>query len=233
MKPDYNSYNPFVWNFDEYGAYLLGLVMADGTIQFQNGCYRMSITLNIKDRDIIDKLYEHYKIGSISIHTDTSGFKEQERIRWAVYDHNLVHGLMYFEVEPHKTGCEVVPQIKDDMLRHFLRGFFDGDGYVHCAYSDKWSRNVHKIGFALNYAMGQSINSNFNRILGISPKKIRLNGKSKVNYMLELSGVQDLEKVYNFFYKDARISLDRKYVIFTELYKGLLRKGDSYHGRVY
>lgn len=233
MRPDYNPNNPFVRNFGEVDAYLVGLVMADGCITFNNGCYKMQLALNIKDRDIIDKLYNHYKVGSVNTYRQKRGFKESEVIKWVVYDHNLVHGLMYFEIEPRKTNLEVVPSIPYELYPHFLRGFFDGDGYVHCSYNERLRRNVHKIGFAVSYEMGQDINKLFESNLGITPKKIRKNGKSEVNYMLEYSGASDLEKIYEYFYTNPLIYLDRKYEIFTKLYNGLKEKGGKHHGRIY
>lgn len=233
MRPDYNPNNPFVKNFGEVDAYLVGLVMADGCITYNNGCYKMQLALNIKDRDIIDKLYTHYKLGSVNVYNQKSGFNESKVIKWVVYDHDLVHGLMYFEVEPRKTNLEVVPCIPKDLYPHFLRGFFDGDGSVHCSYNERIKRNVHSISFALSLEMGQTINNLFKDELGITPKKLKKNGKSDVNYVLQLSGASDLKKIYEYFYNDSTIYLDRKYEVFTKLYNGIIEKGGKHHGRVY
>lgn len=233
MIPDYNSNNPFVANFGEVDAYLLGLVMADGCVVYQNGCYRMSIALNIKDRDILDKLHKHYKKGSLCEYTDNSGYREQTRLFWTIYDHNIVHGLMYFEIEPRKTCLEVLPSIPIDLMPHFLRGFFDGDGYVMAKYSEKYSRNIHRMGFALNRKIGEDINKLLERELDIKPKKIRPNGKSKESFLLEWSGVKDLKKLYEYMYNNSTIYLDRKKKIFDKLYSGLIEKGDKYHYRMF
>lgn len=223
----------FIENLDEYRAYLAGLVMADGCIVYQNGCFRMTLALNIKDADIIHKLHNHFKVGSICISKDSSGYKEQERIRWTVYDHNIVHGLMELSIVPRKTGIERLPSIPKELMRHFMRGFFDGDGYVMCKYNERLTRNIHRIGFALNYEMGTDINNLFKDELSITPKKLRQNGKSKVSYLLELTGANDLRLIYDYFYTDSTIFLDRKLFIYKELVDGLANKKDKYHGRIY
>ena len=44
--------------------------------------------------------------------------------------------LAKYGIIPRKTGHEFLPidEIPDNLIRHFIRGFFDGDGtYVFCS----------------------------------------------------------------------------------------------------
>ena len=62
-------------------------------------------------------------------------------------------------VIPNKTKHEIIPNINQDMMRHFIRGFFDGDGWCTNTTSHGKRKGSRKcIGFVSNYEFLDNLN---------------------------------------------------------------------------
>lgn len=57
--------------------------------------------------------------------------KEKKYYRLSVYNKKIKDDLMKLGITPDKTKNPILPNIKDDMFWHFLRGFTDGDGTIY------------------------------------------------------------------------------------------------------
>lgn len=105
----------------EAKAYFLGLMYSDGSVS-SNQFY-----IKLKDEDIL-QLFK-------------KALKSEAPIRriekpWSAYilqisckrlcQHLIRHGCV-----PNKTKVIQVPELRPDLYRHFIRGFFDGDGCLH------------------------------------------------------------------------------------------------------
>ena len=98
-------------------------------------------------------------------------------------------------------------KIKEDLINHFIRGYFDGDGCL--CYTEK-TLEVSMIG---TYEFLEVVCD----IINIDKKRIYDLNKNKRTSRLVLSSKKDIENFLNYIYKDANIYLDRKY----EKYKNL------------
>lgn len=117
-----DQYGNFFKNIDDPAkAYFLGLYYADGYIK--NG----SLTLADYDREILDRLKEVSRADTLNIsimapREDRFSKLGQARISMTREKFHLMKHL----------GChkEVLPQLSDDLMSHFIRGVFDGDGCI-------------------------------------------------------------------------------------------------------
>lgn len=111
-------------------------------------------------------------------------------------------------------GIEIVP---DELRRHFVRGYFDGDGslsYWTRHGVTKESRN-YLLGFTGTYNILDGINNFFGKKLVIKPHNEA--------YEINFGGNLQLKSFLDFLYEDATVYLDRKY----EIYLDFLKYGES------
>jgi len=117
----------------EFKAYWLGFIIADGSVRLSNLRGDVRITVHNKDADHLigfsnlikytGKLYKHPTELSTTI---------------SLYSRLMANDLIRLGVIPNKTGKECFPEIDVDLLRHLVRGIFDGDGTIGC-YNNVWS----------------------------------------------------------------------------------------------
>ena len=120
-------------------AYVLGFLVADGCVKREarkNGySYRISFNNSIDDKEAIDLI--HSKICPdakivISKNLHNRRKKPQYTLQWtSEYMYNI---LVSYGIKPRKTYDKEfkIPEglLTQEMWRHFIRGFFDGDGHV-------------------------------------------------------------------------------------------------------
>jgi intein/homing endonuclease len=103
--------------------------------------------------------------------------------------------------------------IQENLIRHFIRGYFDGDGCI--TYGKKLNKNCQiSITSTLNFLkqIDKYININF----GYTKRH-----KERDNeiYTIISGGVCNLMTFYNYLYKDSTIYLDRKKLKFENWFK--------------
>ena len=142
----YKVNDTFFDNIDsEIKAYLLGFFIADGCVQkeakYRNKeiysySYRMMLCNSIDDEDVI-KLFQKYICPSKKLEytINQSGVKvkrkPQVHFRWN--SKHMFETLLSYNIIPKKTyDFEFTfpfERIPTKLHRHFIRGFFDGDGH--------------------------------------------------------------------------------------------------------
>lgn len=198
---------------NEEKAYWLGFLYADGNV----GSKEDKIELGLAEKDL--KHIEKFR-DFIGIQNKISYREKTKSYRYSFRSQKCKNDLIDKGCVPKKSLILKFPnkkQVPNEFIRHFIRGYFDGDG---------WFTNTEKcfqvgiigtknfiIGF-LNTVNG--INKN-NKILNVH----REDGAKEYVF----SGYQDVLNFLNFIYKDCNIYLDRKY----EHYLDFLKNGSNYH----
>lgn len=109
-------------------AYILGFIFADGGV-YNN---TLSICQHNKDIDLIKKI--NNILGS-----NRPLFKRDEYIALNITNANLKDDLAKYGVVQNKTFKIRFPKIEKKYYSHFIRGYFDGDGYFYInKKSPKW-----------------------------------------------------------------------------------------------
>lgn len=117
--------------------------------------------------------------------------------------------LISYGVIPQKSGYETVPDfLKGEMLCHFLRGVFDGDGSP--GFYNRPNRTAHRKYMAFcscSRSMVEQISHALCEEANVEPTTIRPeNGIHIMRYAKNSSA----EKIIDYLYKDATIFLTRK-----------------------
>lgn len=204
----------------EIKAYLLGFFVADGCMQkeakYRNGeiysySYRMMFCNSIDDKDIIE-LFQQYICPSkkLEYSNNQSGVKvkrkSQIHFKWnskymfeTLLTYNIISRKTYdFEF---KFPFEKIPL---ELHRHFIRGFFDGNGH----------KGISDISFVATSKKFLLQIVNFFK--GFKYRIDTCKSKNCTYYNLYiLGGKESLNKINDIFYKDSNYFLKRKYLLFN------------------
>lgn len=202
---------------NEIKAYWLGFIMADGSIASKgNGYYALTIVLKNTDINHLQSFKKDingtFKIIERELN-DKRGFTSKN-CTMSLTSVELVEDLSKFNICPNKTGKEIIPEINEDLKRHFIRGYFDGDGSITKA-------GAFRICSASKVILEQ-INKHFKKHIGIEftiycDKKYK-NGFYTIDSRHKGKNKLALEYLYN----NCSRKLDRKYERFLNIIVGPL-----------
>lgn len=187
---------------NQYKAYLLGFITADGYVTKSDNNYRMGITINKKDIEILEYFKEFTQSNSPIVSLD------RNLIRISIHNQNFIKHLLTKGVVPNKTfnTLPILMNIPNKFKNHFIRGYFDGDGTVF-----RSSRNTKLVrcGFIGNI----EFISELQKIL----KMGRINKRSYTTVVdLNIKTQSDIQIFFNYLYSNSNIHLKRKYNKFVE-----------------
>jgi hypothetical protein len=206
-------------------AYWLGLILADGNVYaLSDNSKYLRLELKISDRYLIDELSRSLNsplkskeyIGESSWKKKEHNNTPKHNAYCAWHSKKLVDDLSEYGVVPNKTlNITDIPKgIPHNLMSHFIRGYFDGDGTVFQTKSR--NKDIVKFGF---YGTEDFTNS---VLLHLRNNNIGLNVnvfnqvESNVSFFT-CSAKEDVKNFYNYIYKDANIFLKRKKEKFEEL----------------
>lgn len=211
----------FFSNIDnELKAYLLGFFAADGCVY---NSYRFGLCLAEQDIEIIN-LYKEaiYPEAYIKkVHNTKGAVARQPQILLRISSTKIVKDLYRYGIGCRKTYSDMVVSdlIPKDLVRHFIRGYFDGDGCVsiHTKKSGNQSLRIN-ISNGSNPIL-KSISSILESIKIVS----YVNRRVSINeyFTLEINRKKSINIFYNYLYNNSNFYLSRK-----------LNKFKSYYGNI-
>ena len=202
---------------DEHKAYWLGFIMADGCITRteKNGPYnRFELNLKEEDKAHLEKfqkdLQSNYKIKEIEKINKKRDFSSIVcNIR--INSRKLVDSLIKNEIHPNKTGREVLPNsIPKEFIRHFIRGYFDGDGSL--------TNNKSFRIYSSSIEILNSFNNYFKTTLNIEYKIYEDKSYKVPFFIIDSNNRQNNKVVLEHIYYDSTLYLDRKYKRYKYMY---------------
>jgi intein/homing endonuclease len=186
----------------EEKAYILGFLYADGNVSKKK--YTIQISQSIKDGDILDKISSN---SSTPIKIYKNSFKRNYKL-FSINSKHMVLKLRELGLNPAKTFTITYPKwIKLNLQRHFIRGYFDGDG---CIYYNNKRLEFILVG-RLNFI--QNIQNILMKECDLKQIKIR---KERNVYRLNYCGNIQCLRIFDWLYKNSNIYLERKYNKFLE-----------------
>lgn len=178
-------------------AYWLGFIVADGYLNDSRNMLR--IKLGDKDKHHLEKFIKFLN-GDISmlkmeIHNITGN------TQWYVstYSPQIHDALKCLSVEQAKSGKEHIPQINPIYYRDFIRGLWDGDGFIR--------EKLDGIGLVGSYECLSFVQEIFLKELQIKPLKIYDHYNT---YKIEYRSLKNNAKILSYLYQNNDIALDRK-----------------------
>lgn len=184
-------------------AYFLGFIVADGCINSKVDV----LNISQKEPDILFKFKEciNYE-GNIIKHTK----RNIHHINLS--STKIIKDLYNLGIYSNKTKDVKYPNIPNELEHHFMRGLFDGDGCISVRTVKENSRDtgprgqVNICSASINFI--ETYVDKLNEYCGITKNKIRC--PKGTYYVIDWGSFSDIEKFYEFFYKDATVYLERK-----------------------
>lgn len=193
----------------EEKAYWLGFIYADGNIRTiknpdRKTEYRFIITLKKSDDKHLLKFNNFMKHKKDNRHYHHT---KNPSCSWYVTNQHLWNTLNNYGCIPNKSLTLKFPNESifksKDLIRHFIRGYFDGDG---CFSQDKIKSGIYpRLSLLGTLQFVNSIKEICGGIGHISEKI----GRNKY-YQLRFNRLESIDFM-NFIYSDCQIYLDRKY----------------------
>lgn len=200
----------------EEKAYWLGFMFADGYIVNNENKYgqdHFGISVAMDSLDVIEKFKASLKATNPILY-DFSGnrYGKQTLCKLVLCSQKTVNDLIDKGCFKQKTLILEPPKdVPDDLIRHFLRGFFDGDGSLIRAPK----KDSTYISFIVDFTTTKPVAEWIHSILGIGT--VRKETRREHTWYWVLSGNQQVIKFYHYLYDNATIWMDRKYNKFQEL----------------
>ena len=182
----------------EEKAYWLGFIAADGCVSAKMN----SIRVDLKSSDVehLEKLRT-----SISGNQPIAVAHQGASCYMDMNSKQMAEDLFQLGVTPNKSltldiKFDLIPK---ELIHHFIRGYFDGDGSINYYtrppyWYDEWE---------LSFISTEKVLLKIQEYLGIS-RKLFSCGK---NYRFCYKSKKDIEKVLKYMYDGAIIYLERKY----------------------
>lgn len=208
--------------FSNYAAqessWVLGWMYADGCVH--NG--RMTIRLNSNDIEVLRKIKEVMEYTGPVYEHKCEVCKTGKTCSIGIYDEELIRTLKELGCTERKSLTLTYPwQIQWVSARHFIRGYFEGDG---CVTFNK-SRNYISIKFKGTKEFLEGIKKRLERCLEVRSTICKTNNTVENVYDLYISGNNQSIRFLNWIYLGAKEGtiLKRKYDKALELYDRMVR----------
>ena len=175
-------------------AYFLGLLYADGNIYLKRN--RVQITLVNSDSYLLDRL-------SLAVRSSGKLYSDREKYSKLILDSKkMCEDLIDKGCLPNKSLVLRFPsekQVPKELIRHFIRGYFDGDGSISI------SKGKYKY---VNFTSTKEFCVELKKVASneeIELGKFHQRYKDKINSAgsVFVKGEEEILKLYNYMYKDC------------------------------
>ena len=206
----------------EEKAYWLGFLYADGSVT-TCGKYEVKLSLAYKDLEHVKKFASFVLKngnGQELVHPYTAKIKGEEypSAKVIVTNKRIVNDLITLGCIPDKSLVLTFPnqsQVPQHLVRHFIRGYFDGDGSI---YRVKNQKNNVCVSFVGTQLFLQSVINTLKTVCKNYGRQSLYQKKNQQAWQFSKTKYETNKKIYEYLYKDATIYLERKYKVFADLY---------------
>ena len=197
----------------EKKAYWLGFFFADGSMakKGSNNRFVMELSLADVDKEHLKKynsaLSSNYKIEKRSTRLNEKKFISH---RVTIYSKEMYQRLLSLGCRPGKTYDEtIVPDMPVELRRHFIRGFFDGDGSFNTSRGKIVSLKI--------FAFDEKSLKNIADAISDQNDEIRMRTKKeRTCWALYITRISNMQRFLDLIYEDSTEYLSRKYDKYIE-----------------
>lgn len=199
---------------NEEKAYWLGFLYADGNVSSKED--KIELSLNEKDYKHLEKFKNFLNISNKICYRE-----RVKAYRISFRSDKCKKDLIKQGCFPKKSLILKFPleqQVPKHLLRHFVRGYFDGDG-CFCNTDKTFSVGIISTEEFLKSLLNELSHIMYTKNQIFLASK-NINGAKKYVFSAEY----DVYKFLNWIYKDANVYLDRKYEKYLDYIKNGIKK---------
>lgn len=197
-------------------AYILGLLHADGCNKMDKST--ISIGLQESDKDLLEQI--RLEMGSEkplryidNSNKHTFGYTYENMYELNMFSKYMCQQLADKGIVPNKSLVIGFPEwLDDNLISHYIRGVFDGDGSI-CK-----SKNTIHINIVGTDSFCQSLKLICNEILNINSSIYDASCHNGITKQFAIHSKEQIKIFLDWIYKDAEIYLQRKYDRYCEYY---------------
>jgi hypothetical protein len=209
-KPVLDNIKAFA-DYNEYSCYWGGFLAADGNVDSKN---RIRLMLKYDDISHLEKFKDFLKsTHKISVNTTT-----YNRCSFEFTNVEMCEDLdLNFNIVPTKTNILKFPKsIPQELMRHFIRGYFDGDGSICESFSNK--NSIMATMYAtISCGSEQFIVALYEYITNILCTNGHLQKFTDSNKWQIKYNTNDAKVLLKYMYYNSNVYLDRKYNLYNKL----------------
>lgn len=205
----------------EAKAYILGFIYADGFVGNEKF---NSIVIAVNDLEILEFIAKEFKFTGNIRKTKKGGFENSK----CGYSLNFSSKIMASRLReiglyPNKSlTIDTLPQIDKKLIRHFIRGYFDGDGSIVLSHNTSYYKAIDGVikyiyptycfmilgtrGF-LEEIIKES-EFNYAKIYNTKSEKIKC---------IKINAKKEFNNIFKYLYDNSTIKLERKYNKWNEI----------------
>lgn len=191
-------------------AYWLGFFAADGYNHRDKGC--IELRLHKQDMEILNKFKS-----CIEANNPIALYKETY-CNLSLYSKHLCEKLAEYGLDQAKTYTLQLPSLEKSLMRHFIRGYFDGDGcFSVIKRNDRKNPNSKTYQFNITGMEGplSIIQQHLVDNVGVVKNSLKKRA-STMAVTIHYSGRNVCKKILDYLYNNATIYLQRKYNKYKE-----------------
>lgn len=220
----YDCNRRYQFNFDffekidtEEKAYWLGFIASDGHVNNEKGRKFLKICSSTKDSYHLEKLVKMIGGTQKVVFRFDKKSKDQTIAELSIYSMKISQDLFNKGMTRRKTyslNWEAVTScIPNNLMSHFIRGFFDGDGCIH--YNKVLNNKSFNI-ICKSHSFLENMHKYISEKAGINHTPLVYRKSCDIHY-ISRGGRRVILKIYDFLYKDATVFLERKKNIFEDI----------------
>jgi hypothetical protein len=223
--PNHNIFDEWT----EQSAYLLGFWYADGHIEAyaKRGKKYKRFCLSNTDKQIMDDLAKildrpHYK----NVPQNT---KHKICFKISFHSDKLFDYCYQITGTTQKSKQGSLPDIPIEFLRHFVRGFFDGDGSIHITtYKNRHGKDTTEL--RTSFSAGNETGNMLEKLRDTIREHIPIGKRKAVGKTGKkiAFGQYDSALLCEWMYKDAIVFMERKKEIWDSADKAKLRRSKKF-----
>lgn len=189
-------------------AYWLGLLTADGCITNYHNRWVTNLSLMKEDKALVERFALDVETNlSVKEYTNNTGFQRQDgglhqECRISLCSEEFARNLEKYGIVPQKSlRLTKVPELPNCLYRHYIRGFFDGNGSVTYYWNKTKNYRCPRIIFYSTHSFCEDLMRVICTQLEI-PYHTITDQKQEQMSLFSYTLYEHIEKIYQYLYND-------------------------------
>lgn len=197
---------------NEEKAYWLGFLYADGCIHVSKYSKLVKLSLAIEDINHIEKFKKFIEAENKIYISTPKNLNHSQMATLTISSNQMVDDLIRLGCMTKKTFKIKMPDsniVPDEFIKHFIRGYFDGDGGISITLNEKIFNCIVNITSTIDLCQG--IIDKINKAIPIHFLITQRHKESNTNTRtISVHGNRQCLGILNYLYGEASIFLERK-----------------------